>query len=142
MSIKNNKINDIFSNNDGGTLKFYHHLYTSVVIDQQFVSSSLNILNEPIWWLQVSIYVLSPNASHHSQHLSISYFSNIFLQKISYLRSIIINVPYLVMINGTIRWLTKYIFSISRITRKRSVCHQEVKKNNFEKILGWCFFTC
>ena len=77
------KIDDIFSKNDDRTLKFYHYQYTTITND----SSSLNFLNEPIWWLEVSIYVFSPSVSHHSQHLSISYFSNIILQKIDYLRS-------------------------------------------------------
>ena len=58
-----------------------------------------------------------------------------------HLRSIIINVPYWIMINGTIQWLTKHVFSISLITRKCSVSHQEVKKINFfDKILGHSFF--
>ena len=69
------KIDGILSKNDGGTLKFYHDLYTNIVN----VSSSLNFLNELIWWLQVLIYELSSNVSHHSQHVSIWYFSNIFL---------------------------------------------------------------
>ena len=43
------------------------------------------------------------------------------------------------MINGTICWVTKYIFSISLITRKCSVTHEEVKINYFEKKLGHCF---
>ena len=51
---------DIFSKDDDETLKFYHDLYTSTND-----SSSLNFLNEPIWWMQVSMYVLSPNVSHH-----------------------------------------------------------------------------
>ena len=112
-----NKIDDIFSKNDDGTL--YHGLYTNIAND----SSSLNFLNKAIWWLQISIYVLSPNVNHHSRHFSNLYLPYIFLQKKDYLRSIIVNLPYWTMINGTIQWLTKHIFPINLITRKCFVSH-------------------